>query len=123
AEAARLQHGWSAESIERRHQIIAAIDRLEGDRWDAKPVEQRLLDEAILRRFEGNRRRIDWHPSREPLGRRDRHVLELVGDDVEAVGEAVERIVVVVAADLELASDLRARLRRRVEEAKAQAER
>ena len=59
--------------------------------------------------------------AREAAGRRRRpreprpstgHVLELVGDDVAAVGEAAERVRVVVGADDELA-DLRGRRLRR----------
>ena len=55
--------------------------------------------------------------------RLDRDVLELVGDDLGAVGEPVEELGIVVLADQQLADVAGRRVRRRIEETEREAER
>ena len=84
-----------------------------------EPAEEPFLDEAVLRGLERGRGRKRSHP----LGRADRHVLELICDDRGPVGEPVEQPGVVVLADEQLADLARRRVRRRVEEAEREPER
>src|SRR6188472_1903575 len=95
------------------------LERAEAHRVDVERAKQLLLAEAVLplleRRGSGNG--ID--PARGVHG----DVLELVGDDVGALDEPVERLGVAVLADDELADLARAGVGRGVEESERQAER
>ena len=85
----------------------------------AEPPEQLLLDEPVLAQLEGKGRR----QGRNAADRLDRHVLELVRDDVGSGREARERGRVVVGSHDQLSDLGGRRIRRRVEEAEAEPER
>ena len=108
AEPARLQ--------ERRESLHLVVDP--GGR-DPEPAEQLLLDEPVLRCLEreraGNRADLPR--------RRDRDVLELVGDGLRPVGKPVEQLRVVVGADEQLAHLAGRRIGRWVEKPEREPER
>ena len=80
--APRLEHRRQAAGVERRAQLLRAVDGREGRDGDAEPLEQALLLQPVLRHREGRRGRVHRHPAGQALGRGGRHVLELERDDV-----------------------------------------
>jgi hypothetical protein len=95
------------------------VERAEAGGRDPERAEELLLTQSVLTLVQGSR---PWQGP-DPPRRRDRDVLELEGDGIRAVDEPVERAVVAVLPDDELADRLRARIRRRVEEAEGEPER
>ena len=92
AEAAGLQHRRPADPLERRASSAGRADIGERRGADAEAGDEVLLGEPVLRRRQDLR--IGQHRNaRGEKGRGlRRHVLELVGDDVDIGGEAVERL-------------------------------
>jgi hypothetical protein len=85
---------------------------------DAEPAEELLLGEPVLCHLERPRRRDRTRAPRRP----DRHVLELVRDDLDALGESIEQRGIVIVADEELADVSDGRVRRRVEKPEREVE-
>ena len=103
AETARLHEGREPD----------VLDRAEAGSRDPEPPEELLLDEPVLAELE----RASIGHRADAARRFDGDVLELVGDDLGTVGEAIEQVGIVVCADDELSDLARARVGRRVEEA------
>ena len=82
------------------------LEIAEARRGDSQRAEQLLLAQTVLPLLE----RCDPGHRADARRRLDRHVLELVGDDVRSVRQARERIRIAVLADDELAH---ARVRKR----------
>ena len=87
AEPARLQDRRPGQGGERGSQLRWPIDRRErGDR-NAEPGDELLLDQSVLRHFEGLDARPHRHAGGEVAGGLHGHVLELEGHRVDACRE------------------------------------
>ena len=95
AEPAGLQDRRAAELGDRAGERAGVVDGGEGRGPQARVAQEVLLDQPVL----GQRQRPRAGPHRHALGEefdgRGRHVLELVGDDVDRAGEAEQRFLVV----------------------------
>ena len=123
AEATRLQHGGEAEPSDGAIEIVLARDRREAGGGNAQRREEALLVEPILAHLERARRRIDANELVQEARGADRHVLELVRDDVALPRQLAEPLLVVVRANPQVADVPSRRLRAGVEEHEALAER
>ena len=97
AEAAGLQDRGAAELGDRARERARVLDADEGRGLEAEAAQERLFDQPVLRQRERARAGPHRHARGEILDRRRRHVLELEGDDVDRLGEALERRLVVEA--------------------------
>ena len=99
AEAARLQDRRPAELGDRARERAGVLDPDEGRGLQAEIAQEGLFDQPVL----GQRQRARAGPDGQALGqeldRRDRHVLEFVGDDVDRFGKARQRLLVVEGGD------------------------
>ena len=99
AEPPGLEDCRAAEFRDGAHQRARILDLDEGRGLEAEIAQERLFDEPVL----GLRQRADARPDRhapgQELDRRRRHVLELEGRDVDRLGEAGERSLVVEGRD------------------------
>src|SRR5580704_19341686 len=90
-EPARLQYRRQSDLLERRRQTSQAVRGGKGRRGDTKAADEILFGEPIL----GDRQYLRIGTNRkagsEKRRRLCRHVLELVGDEIDIGGEAIER--------------------------------
>ncbi len=87
AEAPGFEDRGAAELGHRAHQRTRILDRMKWRRLEPEAAQELLFDEPVLRLRQG----AGAGPHRLALAqifdRRGRHVLELIGDDVDALGE------------------------------------
>jgi hypothetical protein len=122
-ETARLEHSRQADRSGCGLEPDEAVHGAERRCRDAKAAEQLLLVEPVLRDPQRLDRRMTGHRLRYPRERSDRHVLELVGDDVATVGETRDALRIVERAGDDR-RDLTARgIGARIEEAEAERQR
>ena len=92
AEAAGLDHGGKADARDRRVQgfnrrhvgIVGGVD--------AEPLDEVLFDQPVLRGLQDLLRGQYGTARGQHHGGGGRHVLEFIGDDVDIVGEQLERL-------------------------------
>ncbi|MFO0739403.1 MAG: hypothetical protein U0270_26130 [Labilithrix sp.] len=123
SEATRLDVDGQPDPGHRKVELRLRRDGGERGRGDAEPLEELLLVDAVLADLERVRRREYRHELVEEAGRADGDVLELVGHDVALARELAEALLVVVRADAQVPDVPGGRLRARVEEHEALAER
>ncbi len=71
--------------------LLAAQEEIVGDA-DTELPDKVLFDQPVLRGFQDLLRRHDRPPRRQHHRGRGRHILEFVGDDVDVVGEQLQRL-------------------------------
>ena len=96
AEAAGLEHRGPADPLERGGKLGRRRDGGKRRGADAEPGDESLFRQAVLGRRQDLRIGQHRHPRGEKRRGLRRHVLELVGDDVDIGGEAVERLGVAI---------------------------
>ncbi len=99
AEPSRLEDRRTAEFADRAHQRARVLDPDERRGLEAEVAQERLFDEPVLGQRQRPRPGPNRHAFVEKLDGRGRHVLEFVGDDVDRLGEARERLLVFEGGD------------------------
>ena len=99
AEPPGFENRRTTELGDRTHQRPRILDADKGRDLMPKVAQKGLLCEPILGQRQRADARTDWHASAEKFDRRGRHVLELIGDDVDALRETGERRLVVEGGD------------------------
>ena len=96
AEAARLQHARPPQRRDRGLEIGQRIHRAEGRHRQPLLGDEALLAQPVLRHRQRMRARMQRLAGREEGRRRRRHILEFIGHDVDGLGEARQRRLVLV---------------------------
>ena len=96
AERARLQHRRQADFGEAVGELGGTVHRRVGRGGDAELADEILLDQPVLGQFQHLRVRRDLLALAEERRGLGRDVLEFIGDDVDRIGEAGERVFVLV---------------------------
>ena len=94
-----FENGRATELSDRAHQRPRILHADKGRDLMAEIAQKGLFREPILGQRQRADARTDWHASAEKFDRRGRHVLELIGDDVDALRETGERRLVVEGGD------------------------
>ena len=92
AEAARLEHRRPADPLDRRRKLGRRSHIGERRGADAEPGDKVLFGEPVLRGRQDFRIGQDRNARRQKRRGLRRHVLELIGNDIDIRGEAVERL-------------------------------
>ncbi len=98
AETARLQNGRPANLLQRRNQIVEAIDRCERRRVPSKALDEPLLRQPILRDAKGAGIGPNFANRGQGRDRSFGHVFELIGYDVNRLCKRRQRRLVIIGA-------------------------
>src|SRR5437868_3760471 len=91
SQAPRLQNGWQSYLLDGRAKIWQRIYGKKRRRRNFQLAEKSLFEQAILGDLERFERRKDLHPFRDEFDRGQWYALELIGGDIDAVQESLER--------------------------------
>src|SRR5262249_723106 len=109
AEAPRLEHGGTADAVERGGQFERRADGRIGRRADGEAGDEVFFGDAVLGRRQNFRVGQDWHQWRQECSGFRRDVFKLVGDDVHMLRKAGQRFFVVKIGARTLADDVECR--------------
>jgi hypothetical protein len=98
-QAGCLQDRGKSRDIHGLIQIAALRDRREQCRFGAELPRHGLFQQPVLGDFKGFRSGPDCNPCLKPLNRLDRHVLELIGDDIAQIRQLLEGCRIIVIGD------------------------
>ena len=94
-----LENRRTAEFGDCAHERARVLDADKGRDLMAEVAQERLFRQPILGERKRAGARANRHALSEKVDRRRRHVLELVGDDVDALSEAGKRRLIVEGGD------------------------